>query len=181
MCGDALSGSDRVLESGTIGFDWRNYKDFDCIVGNPPYVEVKDRTKYSHFNSVNCGNLYAYAIERSCNIAHLNSMISFIVPLPLISTSRMNDIKTYLERKSSIYGHGKERYNYIKQVFAEQEGNHTNKTAWDALKAASQDPSETDITSNTQWSIVFDNTNLTAEIVLRRNWNDVHKFSVFGN
>lgn len=102
VCGDALSGSDRVLESGTIGFDWRNYKDFDCIVGNPPYVEVKDRTKYSHFNSVNCGNLYAYAIERSCNIAHLNSMISFIVPLPLISTSRMNDIKTYLERKSSI-------------------------------------------------------------------------------
>lgn len=102
VCGDALSGPDRVLESGTIGFDWRNYKDFDCIVGNPPYVEVKDKTKYSHFNSVNCGNLYAYAIERSCNIAHLNSMISFIVPLPLISTSRMNDIKTYLERKSSI-------------------------------------------------------------------------------
>lgn len=89
--------------------------------------------------------------------------------------------KVLPDQKNGIYGHGKERYNYIKQVFAEQEGNLTNKTAWDALKAASQDPSETDITSNTQWSIVFDNTNLTAEIVLRRNWNDVHKFSVFGN
>ncbi len=46
------------------------------------------------------------------------------------------------------------------------------------LKAAAQQPSETEITSNTQWSIVFDNTNLTAEIVVRRNWDDVHKYNV---
>lgn len=86
--------------------------------------------------------------------------------------------KVLPNQKNGIYGHGKERYNYIKDVFEEQKGNHTNKTAWDALKAASQEPSSTDITSNTQWSIVFDNTNFTAEIVVRRNWDDVYKYEV---
>lgn len=102
MCGDALSGADKVLAANEDGFNWKIYKDFDCIVGNPPYVEVKDKTKYKHFISSNCGNLYAYAIERSCNITHLNSMISFVVPLSLISTSRMREIKDYLENNSSI-------------------------------------------------------------------------------
>lgn len=102
VCGDALCGSDKFLDGDTEAFNWKNYKDFDCIVGNPPYVEVKDKTKYDHFISVNCGNLYAYAIERSCNISHQNSMISFVVPLSLISTSRMKEIKDYLENNSSI-------------------------------------------------------------------------------
>lgn len=79
---------------------------------------------------------------------------------------------------NDIYGHGKERYEAIKDVFQEQEGNFNYKTAWDALKAAAQEPSETDITSNTQWSIVFDNTNLTAEIIIRRRWDDSHKYDV---
>lgn len=102
VCGDALCGSDKILDADTSAFNWKNYNDFDCIVGNPPYVEVKDKTKYDHFISVNCGNLYAYAIERSCNISHQNSMISFVVPLSLISTSRMKKIKDYLENNSSI-------------------------------------------------------------------------------
>lgn len=86
--------------------------------------------------------------------------------------------KVLPNQRNDIYGHGKERYDAIKKVFDEQKGNLTYATAWDALKAASQEPSETDITSNTQWSIVFDNTNLTAEIVIRRNWNDTYKYSV---
>lgn len=86
--------------------------------------------------------------------------------------------KVLPDQRNGMYGHGKERYNYIKEVFAEQEGNHTYDTAWDALKAASQEPSEVDITSNTQWSIVFDNTNFTADIVIRRHWDDVYKFGV---
>mgnify|MGYP007007090470 CR=1 FL=1 len=28
-----------------------------------------------------------------------------------------------------------------------------------------------DVTSNTQWSILYDNTALTAEAVIRRDWN----------
>ncbi len=86
--------------------------------------------------------------------------------------------KVLPNQRNGIYGHGKERYEAIKEVLREKDGNYTYDTAWDALKVAAQLPSETDITSNTQWSIVFDNTNLTAEIVVRRNWDDVYKYSV---
>lgn len=86
--------------------------------------------------------------------------------------------KVLPNQKNGMYGHGKERYDAIKEVLAEQEGNYTYTTAWDALKVAAQDPSEDEVTSNTQWSIIFDNTNLTAEIVIRRNWDDTHKYDV---
>lgn len=86
--------------------------------------------------------------------------------------------KVLPNQRNGIYGHGKERYDAIKEVLEQQNGNYTYDTAWDALKASAQLPSETDITSNTQWSIVFDNTNLTAEIVVRRNWDDVNKYSI---
>ena len=44
-------------------------------------------------------------------------------------------------------------------------------TAWNALKASSQEPNPEDVTSNTQWSIVFSNTDKKADIALRRHWD----------
>lgn len=70
---------------------------------------------------------------------------------------------------NGIYGHGKERYDAMEKIFASQT-NFTKDTAWQALQVASQAPNPEDITSNTQWSIVYDNTDLTAAIVLRRDW-----------
>lgn len=84
-------------------------------------------------------------------------------------------------QRNGIYGHGKERYDAVMQVFEEQKANHTVVTAWDALKAASQSPNSEEITSNTQWSIVYDNTDLTAEVVIRRNWDDVYEYSLMDN
>lgn len=86
--------------------------------------------------------------------------------------------KVLPNQRNDQYGHGKERYDAIKEVLDQQQGNYTYNTAWDALKKASQEPSEKELTSNTQWSIIFDNTNLTAKIVLRRNWNDIKEYKV---
>lgn len=102
ICGDALRGQDQFTDGDSQYFNWTDFGTFDCIVGNPPYVEIKDKKPYRHFESAACGNLYAYAIERACNIAHNDSIVSFIVPLPLIATPRMNMIKDYLENKSDI-------------------------------------------------------------------------------
>lgn len=96
---DALSGPDYVLRSGD-GFDWKQFKKFDCVIGNPPYVEQKSNITNRYF-SKKCGNLYAYVIERSCNILRDKGMLAFIVPLPLIATPRMSDIRKYLHSKSS--------------------------------------------------------------------------------
>ena len=99
---DALVGSDYVINE--IGFDWKNFKTkFDCIIGNPPYVEKKNYVSES-FETRKCGNLYAYVIERACNIIKENGMISFIVPLPFVATQRMQPAKQFLEKCSnSVY------------------------------------------------------------------------------
>ena len=83
-------------------------------------------------------------------------------------------------QRNGIYGHGKERYEKIEAIF-DYEETYTTDTAWEALKAAAQEPSAEDITSNTQWSIVYNDAALTAEIVLRRNWNDVIRYDLKDN
>lgn len=90
--------------------------------------------------------------------------------------------KVLPNQKNDIYGHGRERYDAILEVFDRQQGAHTIDTAWDALQAAAQDPDPNgDITSNTQWSIVFNNTDRTLDIALRRNWNDVYHYDLNDN
>ncbi len=74
-------------------------------------------------------------------------------------------------QKNGIYGHGRERYDAVETVFA-SESEHTPQTVWNALRAAAQEPNPNDITSNTQWSLNYNNTDKTVEIVLRRHWED---------
>ena len=82
-------------------------------------------------------------------------------------------------QKNGIYGHGKERYNAIMEVL--DAGRTGTDAAWDALKAASQEPNPEDVTSNTQWSLIYDDTALTAEIVIRRDWNNVISYDLNTN
>lgn len=82
---------------------------------------------------------------------------------------------------NGIYGHGKDRYNKIEAIFEQADGTFTDDTAWDALKAASQVPNDKELTSNTQWSIVFNNTDKTLEFVLHRKWGDVVAYDVTTN
>ena len=84
-------------------------------------------------------------------------------------------------RKNGIYGHGRERYDAVLNVFDKEKNSYSNNTAWNAIKASAQDPNPKDITSNTQWSIVYNNTDLTAEVVLRRNWDDIVNYNLKEN
>lgn len=84
------------------------------------------------------------------------------------------------DQRNGIYGHGKERYDKMEALF-DYEEIYTKDVAWEALKAAAQEPSAEDITSNTQWSIIYDDTNLTAEIILRRNWENVIGYDLKDN
>ena len=81
-------------------------------------------------------------------------------------------------QKNGIYGHGRERYDAVLEVFDQQKDSPSNDTVWAALKAASQEPNPESITSNTQWSIAYNNTDLTAEIIIRRHWEDMTRYSL---
>ncbi len=55
---------------------------FDCIIGNPPYVEyskVKNQYIIQNYTTENCGNLYAFIIERCFEILNPISRFSMIV------------------------------------------------------------------------------------------------------
>lgn len=86
--------------------------------------------------------------------------------------------KVLPNQKNGIYGHGRERYDAVMEMLNEEKGNYTNDTVWNAMKAAAQDPDPDAITSNTQWSVSYNNTDLTADIAIRRNWNDVTSFEI---
>lgn len=73
---------------------------FDVIVGNPPYLEYSRlrQSGYSllEYQTLACGNLYAFVIERVTNLLKQDGALSFIVQLPLVCTDRMIPAQTLL-------------------------------------------------------------------------------------
>ena len=87
---------------------------FDVIIGNPPYVEYnkKDKTtglavsdiyKLHGYDTIECGNLYAYVLEKSLKISNMNSYKSMIMPLSLVSTPRMKKAQMIM-KDYGVYG-----------------------------------------------------------------------------
>ncbi|MEM3192831.1 MAG: Eco57I restriction-modification methylase domain-containing protein [Candidatus Parvarchaeota archaeon] len=94
---------------------------FDVVIGNPPYIEDGNYAKsdlevirFEHksrknsisskippiYESRNCGNTYAYFIERSINLLRDGGKFGFIVPISLVSTDRMGPIREFVHRNS---------------------------------------------------------------------------------
>lgn len=104
-----------------------------------------------------------------------------LVALPINAITNFYGIykdKVLPNQKNGIYGHGRERYDAVLEVFDQQKDSPSNDTVWAALKAASQEPNPESITSNTQWSIAYNNTDLTAEIIIRRHWADMTRYGL---
>ena len=107
FCGDALQS--------TNSFSWdrdlkqvRHRGGFDCIIGNPPYVEQR-KTQYTsddlaNYSTLSCGNLFAYVVEKSIHLLKENSYMGMIVPISLVSTQRMNPLRKLLfDNGESVY------------------------------------------------------------------------------
>jgi len=79
---------------------------FDVVIGNPPYVEytqVSSTYKINNYQTLNCGNLHAYCMERSLQIKNKNGYLGFIVPLAIISTPRMESAIKLIKKTSNAY------------------------------------------------------------------------------
>ena len=90
-------------------------KGFDIIIGNPPYVEynkkdkisgkaVSDIYKVRNLKTEECGNLYAFVMERCKYLTYNNTYIGMIVPLSGHSTERMSSLV------NGFYNNFKSRY-----------------------------------------------------------------------
>src|SRR5579862_2906969 len=77
---------------------------FDVIIGNPPWKEYSAvRKTYTVQNLVTTtsGNLYSLCIERTLHLRSSSGVLSFIVQLPLVNSSRMIVARNLLKNRSS--------------------------------------------------------------------------------
>lgn len=78
---------------------------FDVIIGNPPYLEVR-QIEYNirdNYKTLDSGAVHVYCMERSLKILNINGSISMIVPLALVCTQRMVTIQNILESHKSVW------------------------------------------------------------------------------
>jgi hypothetical protein len=78
---------------------------FDAIIGNPPWKEYSAVKKYYSvrgYATESSGNLYALCSERSLAMLAPRGYMSFIVQLPIVSSSRMDSVREYICRCSSF-------------------------------------------------------------------------------
>ena len=87
---------------------------FDVIIGNPPYVEyrkkdkvtkksVEDQYKLTGYKTIECGNLYAFVLERTYSLINLTNKSGFIVPSASVCTPRMNELFKILSSQGMLW------------------------------------------------------------------------------
>ena len=78
---------------------------FDAIIGNPPYVELKQLKNYKPlgYECERDGNLYALVLERCFSLASPKGKQGFIVPVSSVSTDRYINLQNMLSQRELFY------------------------------------------------------------------------------
>ena len=79
---------------------------FDVIIGNPPYVEYKKIYKYytiRGYDTINCGNLYAYTWERCLRLIDSKGMIGLIIPVSSVCTDGYGSLRNLWLSKGMLF------------------------------------------------------------------------------
>ena len=79
---------------------------FDVVIGNPPYIEYNARSflyKITDYKTIECGNLYAYILERETNLISACGRMGNIVPVSIMSTPGYVSLRTLLYRVGTNY------------------------------------------------------------------------------
>ncbi len=69
---------------------------FDVIIGNPPYVVYSEKDSsymIKNLQTMACGDLYAYVIERSSLVNHPQGTCGMIVPISITSTDGFGPLR----------------------------------------------------------------------------------------
>ena len=74
---------------------------FDVIIGNPPYVEYSKVRDYRicNYKTENCGNLYAFVMEKILEISMQGSRLGMIIPISSVSNPKFKSLRElYISR-----------------------------------------------------------------------------------
>ncbi|MGL2891141.1 DUF7149 domain-containing protein [Helicobacter pylori] len=91
--------------------DEGNFLGFDCIIGNPPYIDyrkIDEKTKIflSKFSSVykksKEGSIFVYFIERASQLIIKHGLISFINPIAYLCKPTDHGIRDYIDKNLKI-------------------------------------------------------------------------------
>lgn len=75
---------------------------FDATVGNPPYVDVNSQDYIGlQFLPLTSNNLYAYILSNSLNYLKNDARLSLIIPMSIVVSKRMEDLRSYLINSES--------------------------------------------------------------------------------
>lgn len=78
---------------------------FDVIIGNPPYVEYPSKDvqyRFDYLEAAQCGNLYGCCTERGLKISQPEGRFSFIVPVAITCSKRMDTVIRLLKDSSNL-------------------------------------------------------------------------------
>jgi adenine-specific DNA-methyltransferase len=82
------------------------FKDgFDIVIGNPPYKVVKKEEQYQYkgYSTVNCGDLYAYFIEKSLtDFIKAYGSLAFITASLFIKGLKFDTLRVFLEKNLKL-------------------------------------------------------------------------------
>ncbi|ESZ11300.1 Eco57I restriction-modification methylase domain-containing protein [Mesorhizobium sp. M0923] len=80
---------------------------FDVLIGNPPYVEYrKVKQQYTlprdTYSSESAANLYAFCMERSCDLVRANGRFGMIVPTAVLGLDETEPLRAYLTQELAL-------------------------------------------------------------------------------
>lgn len=105
----------------------------------------------------------AVAVEYDCNTPERTMTVTPINVITNFYIMYGQDVR--VNEDASKFGHGYDRFETILDILCREEGTYRRETVWDCLRQASQLPKPGDITSNTQWSVVYDHASGAADVV----------------
>ena len=84
---------------------------FDVIIGNPPYLELKEVKSYKipQYKTISCGNLYAPIIERCEMLSFYDGKLGFIVPVSSVSAERYLSVQELFHHHTQWYSNYDDR------------------------------------------------------------------------
>ena len=103
---EAWRASHRPLHWLTAFFGIMSNGGFDVVLGNPPYIEYpRGECGYRviGYDTIECGNLYAFTLERATKVARDGGRVGMIVPVSSIATDRYESLQTLLHKDADLW------------------------------------------------------------------------------